>query len=428
MPRRPFVVAATLSLLLLLGNLLFRVPALSDPAGAALPDGVHLAFPLLNIVLAPLFDLWDGATLLALPRLHAFLIGALTLGAAWSIGMSIRERRLRWGRATARLLGFVAGLALFLFGGIAWRRPMAHLAGVPATSWVVDLHSHTNVSHDVKGWLQGDFDLAASQRWHRRGGFDAFFVTDHNRIDGWKGTPVTGTPAACPGEELSLWGAHIVVLGNSDSIPRGRYADSAPGIERLLRESGDEWSGLTFASIPEYDDNHFADLPAWLTAGLDGLEVSNPAPKANRQARERRDSAIGLARGAGRWIAGVTDQHGMGATVQAWTLVPGTLALKSDGTRLGPCGETLGALWTRGWEATQVVERHRLRVDAGWPRWATVVAVPWEGWRAAGVWQVVSWLGWIWAIALIAAYRTRRAGDPSLRFAQGRLDAGATSG
>ena len=427
MPRRPLVVAATMSLLLLIAHLGFHTPALSDPTGAALPEGVWLAFPTLNILLAPLFDLWDGVTLLTLPQLNAYLIGALTLGAAWSIGTSIRDRRLRWGRATARLALFVVGLALFVLGGVAWRRPMAHLTGAPHGWWVVDLHSHTTVSHDVKGWLQDDFDLEASRRWHARGGFDAFFVTDHNRVDGWSNS--MELPVACPGEELSLWGAHIVVLGSTDSIPRGMYSDSAPGIARLFRESESKWGGVTLASLPEYNDNHFAELPQWIADGVDGFEVSNAAPKANLQSKVERDSVIHLAVASGRWLAGVTDQHGMGASVQTWTLIePVILADRIPEGQPHSCREITAALSTGGVSATQVVERHRLTIDSGWPVFATVIGVPWEGWRAAGMWQVVSWLAWIWGIALVAARTRRPAGDPSLRSAQGRLSLDATSG
>lgn len=406
--RRPLIVAALLSAALLTAKLVVPVAALSDPTGSPIPGGVHLSFPVFNLVFAPLFDAWDGVTLLAMPRLHAFLIGALLLGAAWAIGTAIRERRLRWGLATAKLAGWIAVLALFVAGGVAWRRPMARIAGVPEGLLVVDLHSHTNVSHDVKGWLQGDFDLEASRRWHARGGFDAFFVTDHNRIDGWQGKDLATSPVACPGEELSLWRAHIVTLGNTDSIPRGLYADSAIGLARLFGESESRWHALTLASIPEYDDNHFADLPDWIAQGVDGFEISNPAPKANRQGRVRQDSVARLAQRTGKWLAGVSDQHGMGATVQSWTLIG-----RIDVVDAGPgvpalCGQILQRLGTEGFAATQVVERHRLRIDSAWPRWTTAVAVVWEGWRAAGWTQVVSWLLWIWLLASVSAARHQK--------------------
>jgi hypothetical protein len=259
----------------------------------------------------------------------------------------------------------------------------------------------------VHGWLQGDFDLEASRRWHARGGFDAFFVTDHNRIDGWAPAQigertVPHGPVACPGEELSLWGAHIVVLGNTDSIPRGMYADSAPGIARLLHESESKWGGVTLASLPEYNENHFADLDQWIAGGIDGFEISNAAPKANRQTLGERDSVVRLAERSGRWLAGVTDQHGMGATVQAWTLVAVSDSAES------PCVGILRTLQTGGFAATWVIERHRLRIDSAWPIILTVIAVPWEGWRAAGTWQVVSWLAWTWGIVLLSVRRSRK--------------------
>ncbi|HET7042844.1 MAG TPA: hypothetical protein VFI13_12540 [Gemmatimonadales bacterium] len=400
MRHRPLIVAGTLSFLVLVACLGFPAPALTDPTGAALPASVHLAFPPLAILFAPLFDLWDGVTLLAMPRLHAFLVGAVAILAACALVRAFTGGGVRWRAATFRLATGLLLLALFVLTGIRWRRPMAHLAGVPAATWTVDLHSHTALSHDAKGLLQRDFDLEASRRWHRRGGYDLYFVTDHNLLNrDALTTPEGVTPVACPGEELSLWGAHIVLLGNTDSVPRGLYADSAPGITRVFAEGRARWHALTLASIPEYDENHFADLPQWIAAGVDGLEVSNAAPKANRLTRARRDSVIALARAGDRWIAGVSDQHGMGATAQAWTLVP-------RGDRpTDPCGDVLQVLATRGWSATQVVERHRVRVDAAWPMWATIVAVPWESWRAANGLQVVSWLAWIWGIALLVSRR-----------------------
>ncbi|HEU4569397.1 MAG TPA: hypothetical protein VFS07_02370 [Gemmatimonadales bacterium] len=411
MPRRAFLVAGILSALILLAKLAFPVAALGDPSGAPLPAGLHLAFPALAIALAPLFDLWDGITMLSQERLTAVLYGVPVAYLAYRVARLALTRRWDGRRGLVAPLCFVACYALFLLAGVRWRRPMAHLAGVPDTLLVADLHSHTNVSHDVKGPLQGGFDLAASRAWHARGGFDLFFVADHNRIDGWQGRLAgRAAPVACPGEEMSLYGAHIVLLGNVDSVPRGGYADSLPGILRLLGESESRWGALTLASIPEYDANHFARLPEWIAAGLDGLEVSNPAPRANRQTAAHVDSVIHLARTTGRWVAGVTDQHGMGATVQAWTLVPREAPPPGDSADAGTpplCRAVLHTLATRGFAATQVVERHRVRADARWPRLLTLVAVPWEGWRAAGWAQVTSWLAWTWGIALLAAARRR---------------------
>ena len=94
--RRPLIVAGALSTALLTARYIFPVAPLRDPAGELLPPGAVLHFPALNLLLAPLFDLWDGVTLLSMGRLHSFLIGTLVLGAAWSIATSVVDRRLRW--------------------------------------------------------------------------------------------------------------------------------------------------------------------------------------------------------------------------------------------------------------------------------------------------------------------------------------------
>ena len=60
---------------------------------------------------------------------------------------------------------------------------MAALAGAGPDVVVFDVHSHTNVSHDVRGTLMRGFDTEANLRWHRRAGFDAVFVTDHNTVE-----------------------------------------------------------------------------------------------------------------------------------------------------------------------------------------------------------------------------------------------------
>ena len=112
---------------------------------------------------------------------------------------------------------------------------MAALAGAGPGAIVFDVHSHTNVSHDVRGTLMGGFDTEANLRWHRRAGFDAVFVTDHNTVAGLR--PHTGAPARCPGIEVSAWRAHVVLLGDSVPVDPRRYNGSLEALELLLRES-----------------------------------------------------------------------------------------------------------------------------------------------------------------------------------------------
>lgn len=427
--RRPCLTATGLTVGIVVARAI-GAPALRDPTGAPLPASLHLHFPLLNILLAPAFDIWDGVSMLGMRQLVAFFIWSAVGVVLWRVGRQLLRRPPRLSiRALLAEVAIVIGgvIALLSFGlvGLVWHRPMVAIAGVPAGRIAVDLHTHTNVSHDVQGTLMRGFDAAAARRWHRRAGFDVFFITDHNRIDGIPagGGPAGATPALCPGEEVSAADQHVVLLGNTTLVDNRDYANSLAGILQLFRDAGPRYGAVAIASIPEYDKNHFHDLAKFANAGVLGFEIVNGAPKANELTLAHRDSVIALARARDLVLLGVSDSHGWGATVEAWTLVrineapapdsagsststtPASLSAgASDGLSTFPtvCGEILAAL-RRGYDATQIATRHRLRPDAWWPRWLTPIAVVWEGWRAIGVWQAVGWLLWIWGLALIVA-------------------------
>ncbi|MGB7212059.1 MAG: hypothetical protein WBC97_05470 [Gemmatimonadales bacterium] len=436
--RRPLTVASGLTAAMLLARA-FGTPALTDPTGAPLPASLHLYFPPLNILLAPAFDLWDGVSMLGMRQLVAFFLWSAVAIVVWRVGgQAYRRTGARAASAQRRIvralfteLAIIVGgvFALLLFGlvGLVWHRPMVSLAGVPAGQLVVDLHTHTNVSHDVHGTLMRGFDADAARRWHQRAGFDAFFVTDHNLIDGIpaNGGPVDATPALCPGEEVSAADQHVVLLGNTTLVDNHDYGDSLPGILRLFRDAGPRYGAVAIASIPEYDKNHFHDLTTFADAGVRGFEIVNGAPKANELTLAHRDTVIALARARDLLLLGVSDSHGWGATVEGWTLVRvgsapthgGSDAQEAPGAvipsvrasvRLSTFPPVCTAILTaleRGYDATQIAARHRLRPDAWWPRWLTPFAVVWEGWRAMGLAQAFGWLLWIWGLALIAAHR-----------------------
>ncbi|MGH7591866.1 MAG: PHP domain-containing protein [Gemmatimonadales bacterium] len=455
--RRPLIIATGLTAGMLLARA-FGAPALADPTGAALSPSLHLHFPLLNILLAPLFDIWDGVSMLGMRQLVAFSIWTAVAIVVWRVGAWAHRRTSAQadGRPGARAvsserlsvrsllteLAIVLGgvLALLLFGlvGLVWHRPMVSLVGAPAGQLVVDLHTHTNVSHDVQGTLMRGFDAEAARRWHRRAGFDVFFITDHNRIDGIPadGGPAGAVPALCPGEEVSAADQHVVLLGNTSLVNNHDYGDSLPGILRLFRDAGPHFGAIAIASIPEYDKNHFHDLHKFADAGVLGFEIVNGAPKANELTLAHRDSVIALARARNLVLLGVSDSHGWGATAEGWTLVrvdgrqardaqrhgrsdapeairaviPSVRASERLSTFPPVCTAILNAL-ERGYGATQIAARHRLRPDGWWPRWLTPVGVVWEGWRAMGVAQALGWLLWIWGIAAVAARRAVTSSD-----------------
>jgi hypothetical protein len=393
---------------LLLCARLVAVPALSDPVTGTAPPSLGLAVPWLYLVLAPLFSLWDGVSMLSMGRLRGFLFGLVGLYLAWRVGRLVWPKYDEAARATRRfsLLKEIRILAVsllllisFLVGGALWHRPMLALTGADPHDLVVDFHSHTNVSHDVQGtWMRG-FDTEANRRWHTRAGFDATFITDHNTVAGLPaGKPGTGhrdgQAVACPGIEVSAWRAHIVLLGDTLPVDRSRYNGSLDELLALLATSDSALGALSVASLPEYRRNHWNRLDRLVQEGLDGFEIVNASPKANELPRAERDSVIALARAHNRFVVGVSDSHGWGATSMVWNLVRPSGAAPAD-----LCSAVLRSLRT-GFHAVRIIERHRLRPDAWWPAWLTPLGVVWETWRGMGWALTAAWIVWIWALAL----------------------------
>ncbi|HKG32299.1 MAG TPA: hypothetical protein VKB22_01080 [Gemmatimonadales bacterium] len=419
--------------LLLLASRLSPVPPLTDPLGGELPASLQLTVPTTYLVLAPLFTLWDGISMLSMSRLHGFLTGLAGFYVLWRIVRHIRTRPpLRSWRTWLEELGILLlsllGLLGFIVAGAIWHRPMLSLTGIPWGYQVVDFHSHTAASHDVGNtWMSG-YDLAANLRWHGRAGFNVVFVTDHNVVSresrdarrearvgsresgvGSQGSGVRGQglgdagPTPCPGIEVSAWQAHIVLLGDTLAIERDPYTRSLAGLLTLLRTSDSSYGALSLASLPEYRRSHWERLDTLIQAGLDGFEIVNASPKANELTRPERDRVVDLARKHDLFVVGVSDSHGWGATSMVWNLVRVPPARSPETL----CTAILARL-DQGYPGAQIIERHRLRPDGPWPMWLTPVGVVWETWRSMGRPLAFSWLAWIWVVAgLLNLLRSR---------------------
>jgi hypothetical protein len=202
---------------------LTAIPALSDPVAGAAPAALHLQVPWLYLVFAPVFTMWDGISMLSMSRLKGFLAGLAVLYLVWRLFG--RNRPFSPLRELKVLAIALALLLAFLVAGALWHRPMLALAGVSPDELAVDFHSHTNVSHDVRGTLMQGFDREANRRWHARAGFDAAFVTDHNVVSRESGVGsqepgVWRSTILCPGIEVSAWRAHVVLLGDTAEVDR----------------------------------------------------------------------------------------------------------------------------------------------------------------------------------------------------------------
>lgn len=381
---------------------------LSDPLGGSLDPAWQLDSPGLYTAAAPLFSLWDNVAMLSRTRLAGLLLGLALAYLGWRV-LDRRGRRVRWGRVVLEesraLLLAVAGLVLFVGIGMAWNtRPARKLVGLRTDELTVEIHSHTNVSHDVKSWPVSAFDVAASQQWHHRAGVDVLFVTDHNLTTGWERfvpVGVPGTPLVCPGIEISAYGAHVVVLGSPLPGDPAAYRGSVENRTRLFAEVATTPGAVAIASLPEYR----GEAAEFLAEGAGGFEIVNASPKANEFSRAERDSVVALAGGAAVAVVAAGDQHGYGATPMAWNVMR-----QPDWRRLGEglCGQVVGRLKTGAVEAVRIVERTRLRPDHWLPGFLTPLGVLWLAWGTLNVAGAVSWLIWIWTMAVVGDMTRRR--------------------
>lgn len=395
--RHPWAILASLGVGL---GQVIRLPELSDPLGAPLPDGWQLGTPLLYTALAPLFSLWDNVAMLSRSRLGGFVLGLALAHLAWRVAVRWR-RRVRWPRALMEearaFLVAVLALGLFVAGGMAWNtRPPRPLTGLSAGEFTVELHSHTNASHDVQQWPVAGFDAAASRRWHQRAGIDLLFLTDHNTTAGWDRRGAAGLPgetALCQGIEISAHGAHVVVLGGAPLADPATYRGGPERRARLFAEVGSRPDLVAIASLPEYRGR----ARAFADEGVGGFEIVNASPEANDISRLERDSVIALARTRGLALVAAGDQHGYGATPMAWNVVnaPGWRRLGAD-----PCALVVHRLRTGGPAALRITERTRLRPDHWLPGLLTPIGVLWVTWATLNPTLGLAWLVWIWLIAL----------------------------
>jgi hypothetical protein len=187
-------------------------------------------------------------------------------------------------------------------------------------------------------------------------------------------------------------------LGDTLPVDRSSYK-SHDGLLALLRTSDSVYGALSLASLPEYRRYHWNRLDSLAAAGLDGFEIVNASPKANELTRAEVNHVIHVARTHNRFVAGVSDSHGWGATSMVWNLVA------ADRTSPDLCAGVLERLRT-GFPAVRVIERHRLRPDDWWPMWLTPLGVVWETWRSMGWRLTAAWLLWIWGWTW--AFRPRR--------------------
>ena len=401
--RHPWATAIT-ALLVVSG--VWGPPALATPTGAAPDATLHVGWG--YVLMAPVANVLDTLSVLTLGQHYAVLATLLLGYVLWRV---LRDRSSRgWvrrvGIETGTAIAALAGLVAFYGYGALGPRPMAAIEPADPEVLVLDVHSHTEHSHDAR---EG-FDAEDNRAWHEDAGFDAVYVSDHRNWGGWR-EGVTGNPARAgagttllPALEIKWKTKYASALGEPQRyrpamegntlIPDSMYALLRRGVLRPT----------LVLTIPEQLDN----VPAATddSIGFVAIEVSDASPRGLAQSRRDRPLILRMVDSLDLAPVAATNNHGWGRTAAAWTLMP------LPGWREMTPEELNAAIEERlhrlRAEAARVVERRSPYLGTSpWVLAMTVPAIGWQMFGGIGLAERISWLVWTWLIAL-GVWRFRR--------------------
>lgn len=372
--------------------------------------GVEIRIPLLHIILEPLagplifFSRADAPLPLWLWSLGWIVL--IYLVRQWLVQAS--QKQITWRRAAAPGLRLgLAGLPFILMVAVALLLlvifipfPAITIDPMDEELVLVNLHSHTWYSHD------GLVSPSRLLQWHRRNGFDAFFLTEHNhhgRTLELAAAQARGELPACPllliGQEYS-GSNHLLLLGLTRDFNSKDYSDQA-AVDSAHAQGG-------AVVLPHWfsPQRNTRPLPDYIAMGIDGLEIVNQGEGLYYDGSSLQQLRLAAAN-QGLLLTGDADYHGYGPACLVWN------ALRIPGWRQMERAEAgqaiIEVLRRRDQRRLQVlIYRDRAAIPAGlqWlSPWITVL----DYFRSLRWVQRLAWLGWI---VVMAVARRLLAGIP----------------
>jgi hypothetical protein len=203
--------------------------------------------PLAYVALAPVSDVLDMLTLLSSRQDIALALGVIVLFAAWRVARARSKPARSHVIAGATLLGV---LVLLFAAAALLPRPMAALVANNVNLVRIDFHSHTSASQDGHG------DSEHNRAWHRDGGYDVAYVTDHYAVrEAERGMALNANPAAegvmlLQGIEVNWKGEHIGIPGADHRVepstqprPTSAYGERTGYSRRACHRDRERFAG-----------------------------------------------------------------------------------------------------------------------------------------------------------------------------------------
>ncbi len=167
-------------------------------------------------------------------------------------------------------LPIVVGLWFTLFVIIVFiPLPNNTIINNSTNSVLVTTHTHTDYSHD------GLISQTGSWEWHKRNGFDAFFITEHNNhnktldfVQAQRNNEFPIEPLVMCGEEFSGTN-HLSLLGLKRKFSTRGYADSTV-IDSVRANNG-------AVIVNHWFDGKHMSMEYYKNLGVDGFEIANSA-------------------------------------------------------------------------------------------------------------------------------------------------------
>lgn len=325
------IFSATATVLVLAGQMTAYPAAVRDIVHLRFLEGVTLKYPAPYTFLAPLFQLADRINILSVKQIYILFA---YINAAWLIWRIIKRVKHSFSLAiiideTIYFTGFNAFVLLCIVLSILLPRPLAAISVADPDIIVLDFHTHTSHSWD------GRKTATPANQMKRRmaGGFDAFFIIDHNNRFGVreakeieKGRGGSSGAIALEGEEISASPANLIVLGPGTEHYSGTAAKSKgfgkpDKALKLVQENKRNPDTLVIATSTARWWSHPGDLESIVRAGLDGIDVTKASPKGLDLTVEDRSRIIDFARKNALIMTGSSDNHGFGYAEYVWNLL-----------------------------------------------------------------------------------------------------------
>jgi len=329
----------------------------------------------------------------------------------------------------------MTGIKVFTTGIVSWLKQVPLMASIwLALLWMmiflplpanriknslddtilINTHSHSEYSHD------GIISQESLLNWHRKNGFDAFFITDHNHHNKTLEAVNAQVNGALPSEPLILCGEefsgtnHLTLLGLTSHFSTRGLTDQQV-IDTAHAEQG-------VVIVAHWFDDERESIPFFVDMGVDGFEIVNQASGLSYDRRVFRDITDACT-AHGLLMTGVADYHGYGSTCFAWTAlkIPGWHSMSREDKQK----EVMGLLREKDMNRIRILQYHDRKVyDRSLVMLNPLLnAVSYA--RTLSFIQVVSWAFWLMVLLMVAGKRDR---STSKRGRPGALEALSLAG